>query len=228
MELHSYSTETSARQWVLRLGIIQFVVALTLLLLFSRCTTGGQDKTKATPEIAAGSSTGDTSSQVFLVDTDYVHIAGHHPEQVKATLKTLEGKNFEKGTLGHQLLDYLKRGENDLGVEFKFIDLQFVGRTAELNPKFDHELMDLFDVMTAFPNLKIKIMAYTDNVGSDKENEKLSENRVTHIKESLIQKGLTTDRIEAFGYGEKFPVGDNNTMEGRLIDNRVELMVTQK
>jgi len=226
--MHAILNEQNARWWVVRLGIFQLILALIILLAFSSCKGGGQQSSTSMEENSQQADQTDTSGKVFLVDTDYVHIAGHHPEEVKGMLKKLEDRNFEKGTLGHQLLDYLKRGENDLGVEFKFIDLQFKDRTAEINPKFEHEMSDLAEILTAFPKLRIKLMAYTDNVGDEKANEKLTEKRSENIRSVLVEKGISPDRVEVYGYGEKFPVGDNKTHEGRLINNRVEMMVLAK
>lgn len=226
MEIENASS--GQRQWIIRVAIIQFLLALSILVLFSRCQSGGDHKKEQIVQTENGAAAVDSSQQVYLVDTDYVHIAGHLSPEIKNQLKTLESKNFEKGTLGHQLLDYLKSGVNDFGEEFKFIDLRFVDRTADLHPKFSHEIADLAELMNAFPNLKVKIMSYTDNVGGEKANEILSTKRVEIIKSELTSKGIAGDRIEIKGYGQKFPVGDNKIHEGRLINNRIELMVLSK
>lgn len=216
------------RLWILRMAFLQMLLALLILIVFSNCQPGNQPSNVPVPADQPEATPPDTNSQVHLVDTDYVHIAGHHSPETKQILRSLEAKNFEKGTLAHQLLDYLKSGVNDFGEEFKFIDLRFEGRTAVFHPKFTHEISELADLMSAFPNLKVKIMSYTDNVGGEKANEILSVQRVENIKRELTEKGIAGDRIEIKGYGQKFPVGSNQTHEGRLINNRIELMVLSK
>ncbi|MBK9107252.1 MAG: OmpA family protein [Saprospiraceae bacterium] len=226
MEIQNVSS--GQRQWIIRMAIIQFLLALSILVLFSNCQSGEGNKSEPGVQTESTASALDSGQQVHLVDTDYVHIAGHHSAEAKNQLKALESKNFEKGTLAHQLLDYLKSGVNDFGEEFKFIDLRFVDRTAELNPKFSHEISDLAALMNAFPNLKVKIMSHTDNVGGEKANEILSAKRVEIIKSELASHGIADDRVETKAFGQKFPVGDNKIHEGRLINNRIELMVLSK
>ncbi|MBK8954915.1 MAG: OmpA family protein [Saprospiraceae bacterium] len=215
--------------WILRMAAIQLLLALSILLIFSGCRGGGDQSNKeASSETPLESAVLDSNKQVYLVDTDYVHIAGHHAPEVKKILKELEARNFEKGTLAHQLLDYLKSGVQDFGEEFKFIDLQFKDRTAEFNPKLTHEISELAEIMKAFPKLRIKMMSYTDNVGGEKANEILSENRLKNIVQELVVQGIDETRIETKAYGQQFPVGSNSIHEGRLINNRIELMVLSK
>jgi outer membrane protein OmpA-like peptidoglycan-associated protein len=122
----------------------------------------------------------------------------------------------------------LKRGENDFGEEFKFIDLRFVDRGYEINPKFGQEIPDLATIMKAFPNIRIKLMAYTDNVGEEKANEQLSANRAMAIKSGLETAGISGERIEISAFGEKYPVADNSTTDGRMLNNRIEMMILSK
>lgn len=213
------------RMTILRTGILQLILAFLAMLLLSRCSSP-QNAESASEETTVAAA--DSMQQVHLVDTDYVHIAMHHPEETKQILKELENRGFEEGTLGFQLLDYLKKGDNDFGDEFKFIDLQFINRTADINPRFNKEIDDLVLLMQKFPNLKIKLMAYTDNVGEESANEKLSEDRNKAIIRELKNKGISSERIESKAFGEKYPVGDNKILEGRLINNRIELMVLSK
>lgn len=213
------------RMTILKTGILQLILAFLAMMLLSRCSSP-QSPDAGTSEMTNGKT--DSLQQVHLVDTNYVHIAMHHSEETKQNLKELENQGFEEGTLGHQLLDYLKKGDNDFGDEFKFIELQFIKRTADINPKFTKEIDDLALLMQKFPNLRIKLMAYTDNVGDEVTNEKLSENRNKAIIKELVNKGISAERIVSKAFGEKYPVGDNKIHEGRLINNRIELMVLKK
>jgi len=69
------------------------------------------------------------------------------------------------------------------------------------------------------------ICDYTDNVGSEESNKLLSENRAKAVKDYLITKGISADRITAIGYGELSPVADNDSEEGRAVNRRVEFKV---
>ncbi len=211
---------------ILGLGAIQLILALIAMLLLSQCKKAESPR-NAEP-IPESIRNADTAQVKFLVDTEYVHIASHLPDDVKQKLAELEKLNFEKGTLGEQLLNYLKRGDNDFGEEFKFIDLQFQSKKADFIPRFTHELTDLAKLMERFPGLRIKLMAYTDGEGDEKANEMLTEKRALAIRAKLVEAGIQQDRIEYKAYGEKYPVGDNKTFDGRMLNNRIELMVLSK
>lgn len=157
-----------------------------------------------------------------------MHIASHHSEDIKSKLRELEKQEFSKGSIADQVRDFLKRGENDFGEEFKFIELRFVNRTAVIDPKFGKEVKDLAVVMNEFLNLKIKLMSYTDNIGDEKLNEKLSQDRAESILKGLLDAGISKERVIIKSYGEKYPVANNKTFDGQLLNNRIEMMILHK
>ena len=64
-----------------------------------------------------------------------------------------------------------------------------------------------------------------DSVGSDVYNQKLSVKRAESVKAYLVSKGIEKNRIYTEGKGEKQPVADNKTKEGRAKNRRVEIEV---
>ncbi len=68
----------------------------------------------------------------------------------------------------------------------------------------------------------LKIEGHTDDIGSDKANQKLSEARAKSVKKYLTLKGVSAKKIEAIGFGESTPVSTNLTPEGRSENRRVE------
>jgi outer membrane protein OmpA-like peptidoglycan-associated protein len=74
------------------------------------------------------------------------------------------------------------------------------------------------------PSWKVRIEGYTDNVGSQAVNQKLSKARATAVMNWLIDHGVERSRLTAKGYGEVHPLGDNSTDEGRAKNRRVELV----
>lgn len=212
---------------VFKVGLLQIVLAALLMIFLLRCTNKeSHPQESATVNTAAAQDS--NKNKPNLVNTDYIPIASYYPEETKQKLRELEKLNFEEGTLGNQLLDFLKKGDNDLGDEFKFIDLRFEKRNADINEKFAHEILDLATILNHFPNIKIKLMCYTDNVGDEKVNEKLSEDRGIAIRKKLAAAGIDENRVVVKGFGEKFPVGDNKTYDGQLINNRIEMMLLSK
>jgi OOP family OmpA-OmpF porin len=75
-------------------------------------------------------------------------------------------------------------------------------------------------------NLEVIIaVGHTDSVGSDAYNQKLSVRRAESVKAYLVSKGIEKNRIYTEGKGEKQPVADNKTKEGREKNRRVEIEV---
>lgn len=75
-------------------------------------------------------------------------------------------------------------------------------------------------------NLEVIIaVGHTDSVGSDAYNQKLSVRRAEAVKAYLVSKGIEKNRVYTEGKGEKQPVADNKTSEGRAKNRRVEIEV---
>ena len=90
------------------------------------------------------------------------------------------------------------------------------------------ELAKLQEFMNKYNTTKIQIEGYTDNVGSDEANQLLSENRAKEVMQHLIEKGINKDRLSYIGFGEKNPIADNNTKEGRKNNRRTEFKIISK
>lgn len=80
-------------------------------------------------------------------------------------------------------------------------------------------------VMLQNPDLKVEIQGYTDGIGSDKYNLKLSEKRAQAVKNYLAARGISESRMVAKGYGKANPVASNKTAEGRALNRRIEFKV---
>jgi outer membrane protein OmpA-like peptidoglycan-associated protein len=77
------------------------------------------------------------------------------------------------------------------------------------------------------PEIAVQIQGFTDNVGSAKTNLKLSQKRADAVKAWLVRNGIAPSRITAKGFGDKNPVGDNKTTEGRQKNRRIEFFRTK-
>jgi len=82
------------------------------------------------------------------------------------------------------------------------------------------------DVATlkSWGDVNIEVAGHTDSMGSDAYNMKLSQQRAEAVRNFLISRGVSADRLTAKGYGESQPVADNATDEGRFKNRRVELV----
>jgi OOP family OmpA-OmpF porin len=88
------------------------------------------------------------------------------------------------------------------------------------------ELQKAVDFVKKYPGYKISIEGHTDNIGTEKYNQGLSERRAAAVKEYLLKQGVTDGaRLRTVGYGESQPVADNSTAEGRFKNRRVEILI---
>ena len=94
-----------------------------------------------------------------------------------------------------------------------------------LKPEGKAKLDDLVSKIKGV-NLEVIIaVGHTDSVGSDAYNQKLSMRRSESVKAYLVSKGVEKNRVYTEGKGEKQPVADNKTKEGRAKNRRVEIEV---
>ena len=94
-----------------------------------------------------------------------------------------------------------------------------------LKPEGKAKLDDLVSKVKDI-NLEVIIaVGHTDSVGSDAYNQKLSVRRSEAVKAYLVSKGIEKNRVYTEGKGEKQPVADNKTKEGRAKNRRVEIEV---
>ncbi len=94
-----------------------------------------------------------------------------------------------------------------------------------LKPEAKAKLDDLYSKTNGL-NLEVIIaVGHTDSVGSDEYNQKLSVRRAEAVKAYLVGKGAEKNRVYTEGKGEKAPVADNKTAEGRAKNRRVEIEV---
>jgi len=90
------------------------------------------------------------------------------------------------------------------------------------------ELQKAVDFAKKYPDAKFHVVGYTDSRGSDKHNQKLSENRAESVKKYLVGEQIAPEKITSEGKGEADPVGDNKTKEGQFQNRRVVLKIVSK
>ncbi len=106
------------------------------------------------------------------------------------------------------------------------LDILFDTDSYELKQE-EIELID--QVLKPSPsfNGSLELRGHCDSRGSDAYNIRLSQNRVRSVRQYLLSKGFPEKNIiESIGYGERHPMADNNTEEGRALNRRVELIFT--
>ncbi|MBR1631003.1 MAG: OmpA family protein, partial [Paludibacteraceae bacterium] len=111
------------------------------------------------------------------------------------------------------------------GKKYVLENMFFATNETTILPTSDASLQGLYDMLNENPDVRIKIIGHTDNVGSDRSNQILSEGRAKSVRQSMIDRGIAADRIEAEGRGESEPIDSNYTEAGRQRNRRVEVEV---
>ena len=102
----------------------------------------------------------------------------------------------------------------------------FVTGKAELLPAAQDQLAAVAKAMQDQGDIKpIVVEGYTDSVGSESNNMKLSQDRANAVRGFLVSKGLPSDKLTAVGKGKSNPVASNDTADGRANNRRVEIVV---
>ncbi len=83
-------------------------------------------------------------------------------------------------------------------------------------------LKQIANIMNRYPDYNLSIAGHTDNVGNSSANQTLSERRAQACYTYLVSQGVSTSRMSHAGYGESRPVSDNNTLNGKKLNRRVE------
>ena len=97
--------------------------------------------------------------------------------------------------------------------------------SAKLLPASDPELTKLLWTLRDHMQMKIEIHGHTDNVGSDEDNQLLSEARAKSVYQYLIDRGIDSSRLSYKGFGETRPIATNDTDEGRQLNRRTAFVV---
>jgi OOP family OmpA-OmpF porin len=105
-------------------------------------------------------------------------------------------------------------------------DTYFDFDKSTLNPAGKQALDELAAEMAAMKSVdKVLVVGHTDSIGTETYNQKLSERRAATVKNYLVEKGISADKIETVGKGESQPIADNKTRAGRAQNRRVEVTV---
>ena len=140
--------------------------------------------------------------------------------------KSAEHANEVRERLRSQLNSVLATSESARGLIVNMSDVLFDTAKYTLKPGTQISLAKVSGILQAYPGLKLQVEGYTDSVGSDDYNQKLSENRADAVRDFLVGQGVQTDNISATGYGKAKPVADNATAQGRAQNRRVQLVVS--
>ncbi|MCH9741345.1 MAG: OmpA family protein [Epsilonproteobacteria bacterium] len=105
--------------------------------------------------------------------------------------------------------------------------IKFESGKSILKPENSKLLNELSDTALLCPQVKIEVIGHTDSLGNDEKNLELSLERAKVVVAKLFGKGISLERMEAKGRGEKSPIANNTTDEGRAKNRRIEFKVVE-
>ncbi len=143
-------------------------------------------------------------------------------QEEQARALEMQNRNAE---LEAQLAD-LQAKTTVRGIVVTLGDVLFGVDQAKLNPDGMRTVQKLALVLQNNLQRTVLVEGHTDNTGSHAHNQDLSERRAAAVRSALVLMGVSRDRIDTRGYGETFPVVENNTAQNRQLNRRVEIILS--
>lgn len=104
-------------------------------------------------------------------------------------------------------------------------NVTFATDSYDVSGSFYPVLDSVAIVLKEFNETSINVSGYTDSTGSDMYNQELSERRANSVASYLVRAGVMHGRIQARGFGERYPVASNDNEMGRAQNRRVEISI---
>lgn len=221
------------------MSIVSLVIAPTLAVIHKdKIETNRKAKLESLTRASNASST-TGHAQLQTVPSSSQEIKGHLNENGDFVYETgniqeIKLKGGKIITLGEgsrlfQLYNSVQQKDQtiiDPNNWYTVENLYFQTGSSDLKAGSELQLNNLAEILSAYPNLKIKLGGYTDNTGNEESNQKLSNLRAQTAKLKLLELGIPSDRVEAEGYGSQHPVCEaNDTDECKAKNRRIDVRV---
>nr|HEX4313837.1 OmpA family protein [Kofleriaceae bacterium] len=108
-------------------------------------------------------------------------------------------------------------------------EILFDSDRAAIQAESDGVLDEIARVINQHPELvKVRIEGHTDSIGSEHQNQELSERRAVAVRSYLIEHGVEAQRLSAEGFGAENPIAPNDTEDGRAKNRRVVFTILDR
>ena len=179
------------------------------------------------------------SANIVVRKHDYRKVMQTTSDSVHTTLALLMDDRVPFYTIDATAIDYfpfhdtIRVNEPFEGVvmspkeikSFVLHNIYFATGKTHILATSEPALLELYRFLLARPDRRIRIVGHTDNIGSDRSNQILSEGRCQEVRRSMITRGIKAERIEVEGRGERDPIVPNNSEENRQMNRRVEIVL---
>jgi len=119
-------------------------------------------------------------------------------------------------------LDSLHLREGDM---LSFCNIEFEFNRDEVRQEYVPLLNETVRLFEKYPGMVVEIRGHADSRGEQSYNQMLSERRARSVRNFLLATGVAAARMRAVGFGERYPIADESTEEGRARNRRVELFI---
>ncbi|MEL7102527.1 MAG: OmpA family protein [Pseudomonadota bacterium] len=104
--------------------------------------------------------------------------------------------------------------------------ITFDVNSAAIKGDFYGPLDEVSTTLIEYPSTAVDVVGHASSDGPDDYNQALSERRANSVQSYLVNSGVQSVRLQAFGMGETQPIADNSTEAGRIANRRVEILLT--
>lgn len=198
-----------------------FIYLMMSSIIFApSCNTSNQTKGAvigATAGAAAGAVLAKDNKAVAIILGAAVGglaggLIGHYMDEQAAKIEEdLEGAKVER--VGEGILITFESG------------ILFDIDSYALKPATKTNADELSRTLNKYDDTEIRILGHTDNTGTEEYNMKLSKKRAAAVHDYLVSKAVANGRLTDTGYGETDPIATNETVEGRELNRRVEIVI---
>jgi len=116
----------------------------------------------------------------------------------------------------------------EVGASYQLKDINFATNSSTLTPESKSIIDGFIEFLKENPHVKIEIQGHTDDVGNDKDNLVLSDNRAKAVYDYLIENGIIPARLSYKGFGESKPLVPNTNEENRAKNRRTVFVIKSK
>jgi outer membrane protein OmpA-like peptidoglycan-associated protein len=134
-------------------------------------------------------------------------------------------QQMEQATRGTGI-DVTRTADNQLKLNIPS-DASFDVNSSAVKPVLGNVLGSFAGSLQNDPNSRLTIIGHTDSTGSPAINNPLSVDRAQSVRDYLAARGVSVNRMDAVGRGEREPIADNNSESGRAQNRRVEIYVRE-
>jgi len=188
----------------------------------ARADSERADKEKAQAEAAR--LTAVAQQQAAQAETEKANLAAQAADELR--LKAEAEKTALRAQLFQQFNQVLQTRDTPRGLVVNLSDVLFDSGKYSLRPAAREKLAKVAGIILGHSSLKMDVEGYTDSIGTDAFNQKLSEERGNSVRDYLTSAGIAAASVSSKGLGKMDPVASNDTAAGRQLNRRVELVIS--